>query len=178
MKNKQIIVISIICILSISLIVYTTMYVIKEIENNSNKNAAEYVPFDVDEVENMADSERFAIINKYALVNSDEFSINELYKVLSNDELNKYTDIQSFEKYINQYIIKNIDIGNDYLNAEKVSQEKKDKIVKTEYVINVYTSEEYIKLFDYESDIKPNVKFSYYVLLIENADGYSLEIYN
>jgi len=45
-------------------------------------------------------------------------------------------------------------------------------------VINVYTSEEYIKLFDYESDIKPNVKFSYYVLLIENADGYSLEIYN
>ena len=178
MKNKQIIVLALICMLSIFLIVYTSIYVIKEIKNNSSKNAAEYEPIKTVDVETMADSERLEIINKYTLVNSDEFSINELYNILSSEELKKYPDMESFEKYINDYIIKNIELGRDYLNVEKKSQENKDKTIKTEYVISVYTSEEYIKLFDYENNINPQSKFNYYVLLIEDIDGYSLEIYS
>lgn len=178
MKNKQIIVLVLICILCISLIIYTTICVVKEINNNSSKNAAEYKPVKAVEVEAMADSERLEIVRKYTLVNSDEFSIKELYSVLSSDELNKYPNIHSFEKYMNDYIIKNINFGNDYLNVEKKSQEKKDKIINTEYVINVYTSEEYIKLFDYENNVEPKSKFEYYVSLLEDEGGYSLEVYN
>ena len=97
--------------------------------------------------------------------------------MLSNKYIEEYKDVQSFKAYLNSTIISNIDLNNDYLNAEKKSQNEKNDIIEIEYVINAYGKDEYIKLFNYESNQKPKPIFSYYVLLIEDSNGYSLEIY-
>lgn len=178
MKNKQIIVLCLILIISMLLVIYSTIYMINEIKSNSDKQAAEYNVMSEDEIEILSDNSRLQIISKYTLVNNDEFSMTKLYELLSKACLSKFTTFQLFNQYIEKTIINNIDMTNDYMIAEKGVQTETDNYIETEYVINVYTSKEYIKLFSTENSEEPKSKFSYKVKLIESKveNNYCFEI--
>lgn len=178
MKNKQRIVVLIFFIICVVLVIYATIVCISEFVYMTSAKSAKYDIVTDEDISARTLQEKQDFVNTYAMVNTDEFSTNKLYDYLSDAYKEKYSSIEDFTEYVNKNIISNIDLSSDYLNVELVSQYIKNNMNMTEYVVNVYTNAEYIKLFDYESEQKPNVKFKYSVLFIEDSNqNYVIEIW-